>query len=891
MRRHTSRHPWLATLVGVAALLALAAGTARAATYTWNSTAAGNWSDTAKWTPSGYPVTAGDTAVFSQNLGANTTITLDVAGVTIGSLTLEDTAAGNGWVIAGGNTLTLAGPATIHAAGSNVIPYNLNPHTISVPLVAAVPVQVNIGANGGLVLKGNNAGMTGGLTITGGGHAGYVRFDTAASLGGPGAGITVMAGNLALLNYNGLNAADLGRFSQSAGVLSFYFDIVNHSGDPWNAAPFSPAANIDLTGFNPYFRLGAAAIPMTGASSTISGTFTPAGDTFRFGGGGGSLVVAAALADGADPRGLEVYGREVVRTSTPSFVALTAANPYAGVTEVRNGVLRLAGTNGAALNTAAINVRNGAFLQMDAGLKVFGWSNESGSVVGNSNNRIGDATPVNLYGGTLNFFGNPDTGTTETIGPLTAQTGLARLDVRWKTGIVTYDTGGSVYQDRGGAGTGAAVLTAQSLSLDNGAHLWLRGANVGAAGTSATRVMLNSAPTTVGGGGAGGSTAISILPGVFYTTGIATSQNSGTNHWVMYDAGTGLRGLVAGEYSALGSGENSDNNTVYQQAGAGATLTLAATTVNSVKFQFEPTSGNMTVAGTGPLTLKSGNLLVEGNPSGDGRTFYLNVPLDFNGRQGNVVYMTDTFTGYQLNSVMSNTGGNGVAFSAFNTAIYMPEVPIRGANVYTGPTTFNAGYWRTENGSNRLPAGSDLRVRGGARLTVTTTENVGSLAGAGSLVLSGGSVVVGTGTALGNTLVVGGPVSPGDSAGTLALTGNLSANASAVFHFELGPPEFVGSGINDLIAVSGNLTLDGTLNITPLAGFGPAPGQGWGTYTLFTYTGTLTDNGLDIGSAPIGYGYVLSAAGGAVTLLVPEPVSAVLLALAALALPARRRRR
>ena len=43
-----------------------------------------------------------------------------------------------------------------------------------------------------------------------------------------------------------------------------------------------------------------------------------------------------------------------------------------------------------------------------------------------------------------------------------------------------------------------------------------------------------------------------------------------------------------------------------------------------------------------------------------------------------------------------------------------------------------------------------------------------------------------------------------------------------------------------LTMVNGNLTLDGTLNITAFPGFGV------GTYQIIDYTGTLTDNTLTV---------------------------------------------
>lgn len=57
----------------------------------------------------------------------------------------------------------------------------------------------------------------------------------------------------------------------------------------------------------------------------------------------------------------------------------------------------------------------------------------------------------------------------------------------------------------------------------------------------------------------------------------------------------------------------------------------------------------------------------------------------------------------------------------------------------------------------------------------------------------------------------------------------------------------MGGGVNDLIAVAGDLVLDGELHFTALASFGE------GTYTLLTYTGDLTDQGLAIASLPPGF--------------------------------------
>jgi fibronectin-binding autotransporter adhesin len=102
--------------------------------------------------------------------------------------------------------------------------------------------------------------------------------------------------------------------------------------------------------------------------------------------------------------------------------------------------------------------------------------------------------------------------------------------------------------------------------------------------------------------------------------------------------------------------------------------------------------------------------------------------------------------------------------------------------------------------------------------------------------------------------------------------------------FALGTPNVVGSGVNDLVVVNGNLTLDGALDVTELAGFGS------GNYRLFNYTGSLTNGGVQFSGA--GQYYLdLSVANqvSLVVLPVPEPTTGLLL-LSGLCLFARRKR-
>lgn len=144
---------------------------------------------------------------------------------------------------------------------------------------------------------------------------------------------------------------------------------------------------------------------------------------------------------------------------------------------------------------------------------------------------------------------------------------------------------------------------------------------------------------------------------------------------------------------------------------------------------------------------------------------------------------------------------------------------LSGANTYTGVTTVTGG---------------ELRVTGSLGATAVTVASGATLSGAGTI-------------AGGVTVEDGGILAPGASAGTLTV-GALNLSGGSVLDYELGTAGVIGGGVNDLIVVNGNLVLDGQLDVTDLGGFGP------GVYRLINYGGALTDNGLDVGSLPVGVG-------------------------------------
>jgi polygalacturonase len=97
---------------------------------------------------------------------------------------------------------------------------------------------------------------------------------------------------------------------------------------------------------------------------------------------------------------------------------------------------------------------------------------------------------------------------------------------------------------------------------------------------------------------------------------------------------------------------------------------------------------------------------------------------------------------------------------------------------------------------------------------------------------------------------------------TVTVNNNLTLGGTSTLNFG------VGTNVTE-VAVTGNLTLGGTLNVADAGGFTT------GTYTLFTYGGTLSGSGLNIGTTPAGYSYAISTnTSGQVRLVVTSPLSA-----------------
>ncbi len=186
--------------------------------------------------------------------------------------------------------------------------------------------------------------------------------------------------------------------------------------------------------------------------------------------------------------------------------------------------------------------------------------------------------------------------------------------------------------------------------------------------------------------------------------------------------------------------------------------------------------------------------------------------------------------GVSMSVVAGVSGPGGLTKSGAGTLVLADSTST--GNSYSGDTTISAG-------------------------TVWISNTVGSATGTGNVFVNGG-VLAGPGTIgpnPGNKLVVnsGGHLAPAPSPtgyGTLTVLGDAALNNGANLDLNFTG---AGAGLNDVVAVSGNLSLSGSIYVNPSF----PNGFQVGTFPFLTYGGSLT-NSATFELPPIGFTLVHS---------------------------------
>ena len=388
-------------------------------------------------------------------------------------------------------------------------------------------------------------------------------------------------------------------------------------------------------------------------------------------------------------------------------------------------------------------------------------------------------------------------------------------------GQVLVSGAGSLWENSGrinvgGSGTG-------TLRIENGASVSSNDGVVGASGhgdaiiSGAGSTWINTQQLNIGSFGTGtlrieNGASVSSNQGYIgaNANGSAVVTGAGSN-WLVTDFTLTIGNQADGSLLIENGGRVRSEGGVYLGAAAGVdgTLTLQGPANNRAILE---TAGFIGGLGDANVTLDGGVL----RAITDNDYFFNDLDThDITlGANGGII---DT-DGHDIGISPRFVGAGGLTKEGLGT------LTLTGANSYAGATFVNAG---------------------------TLLVNGDQSAATGAMTVLSGATLGGIGTIGSNVSMLDGAIlAPGESPGTLTINGNLSLAGGSILNYEFGQADVPGGALNDLVNVGGDLTLDGTINVTvPTGGsFGP------GVYRVFNYGGTLIDNGLTLGTIPGGTG-------------------------------------
>jgi autotransporter-associated beta strand protein len=452
---------------------------------------------------------------------------------------------------------------------------------------------------------------------------------------------------------------------------------------------------------------------------------------------------------------------------------LTGANSYTGPTIVQQNTLSLA-DRGTLANTSAIELNYGSLTLDNTRLY-------------DNANRINDAAPITLRGGTIALSGRSQTASSETLGALSLAQGSSNLTAT-----------------AGGTGVNSTDLTFASVAQSSNATVNINTAN-GQLG-SAGRILFTAAPTL---------TNNIVGPWIV----------SGGNDFVTYVPGLGLAALGANgapgyDGTALPATSNATGNYklsaasfVVPDVNVGAAGTY---TINALSFAATVANQSITFADNADtLNLASGGFAKNGNFAGTVGTAVNNGILTAGGSTATgsgvapLYIQQNSSTTFNVNSVIADNAATGDKVRLVYTAYNAANLVLAGTNTYSGGTVVNGGAAFTGTlsiaATGTLPAGGltinsatvsqtaagtiapqDVTLNGAGALTLANQANTLS-----NLIFNANGSTAPTVTPTGTLTVTGGITShPSNVNGVATIgTGTLDLNGNNSFSVTVDPTQ------------------------------------------------------------------------------------------------------
>ena len=733
-----------------------------------------------------------------------------------------------GYVIeAPGAQTLIASPAATIDVGAGLTA------TISAPIVdGAIPASIALTDSGTLILTGANT-YSGGTFL----NAGILAVNGDGNLGT--GSLTFDGGTLEALAAGG-------------GIVSSKAILLNTGGGTFLAdASTTSTLSGPIRGPGSFTLSGTGTLILTGTNSYTGGTTISEG-TLQLGSTGTQGTIVGSVLNNAT--------LQIVNENTSGITAITTDG---------GGVFLGAATfffNGNSAGTAALTNTGG-------GVTIF-----------DDTSTAGNATITNNSGGITEFAGSGTAGSATITTNTGSKTEFLDSSSGGQAELIT-NAGGIV--DISGLTTGGTTVGSIA-----GAGTYQLGANALTTGSNNLSTTVSGTITDGGLSGGTGGSLIKVGTGTLTLTGVNTYSGGTT-----LDAGT----VAVVNDSNLGAGALTFNGGTLEALAAGGGINSAKAVtllLNGGRFLADAATsstlsgtisgaGGLTKDGAGTLILTGNNIYAGGISIAAGTTVLAGtLQLGDGGATGSILTNVTDDAALAFDRSDSVTFAEAVIGTGSLTQQGTGTLILTGNDTYAGGTTIAAGTLQIGDGDTTGSIVGNVSDNGALAFDRPDSVNFGGVIsgtgtlaqnGSGTLILSGantysgntnvnagillvngslgsGLVTVASGAALGGTGTIagavtiqnGGILAPGDAPGTLT-TGTLTLNSGSISDYELGTPNIVGSGVNDLVIVNGNLTLGGLLNVANAGGFGS------GVYRLFNYSGSLTNNGLTLNTVPAGF--------------------------------------
>ena len=596
-------------------------------------------------------------------------------------------------------------------------------------------------------------------------------------------------------------------FSATPGTVS-----IDNSGGNVLASGMQFASDGYVITGDPLTLTGAQAIVQVGDGSAASAGYT--------------ATIDAELAGSAG----------VVKTDAGTLV-LTGTNSYAGGTTISGGTLQIG--NGGATGSIAGDIANNAALVVNRSgtIALDGTISGTGSLTKTGGGVLTLSGTNSYAGGTLVDAGTvqitSDANLGDVAGTLSLQGGALQAGAAFtsahnillgSTDSNRIDTQGFDVTLTGTIGNGPNNGSGNFLDKLGSGTLTLTGAN-----TYANRTLIAGGTLALAGAGTIGAGNLIVGSGTVFdisqtTTGARVIQLGGAADGTIA-LGSKTLAIGFGNSFTDWAGSIADGGI---GGGTGGSVVIAAP--NGAVRYFGATSY------TGGTTVAAGSFELVGN----GALYSQGAVTVNGGGLFNIagIAAAGTTIGDLSGAGTVSLGGKSLTFGTANDTVFSgPIAGSGGALVKQGAGTFTLGGANSYTGATDVLAG-----------TLLVTGNQSAATGLTSV--ASGATLGGTGTIGGNVIIAdGATLAPGAGGpGALTINGGLTLSVGSTLAYEFGAANAVGSPLNDVVNIGGDLTLDGTINVAV------TPGGAFdiGLYRIANYGGLLTDNGLALGTLPAG---------------------------------------